>query len=49
MAVACLFWRILFEDTGGQNPSSWVRCLSKKEPIVVNGERWDWPESYYNG
>lgn len=44
-AVVCLFWRMLFEDTGGSNGGSWLRFL-KKEPIVVNGKKWDWPESY---
>lgn len=45
MAVACLFWRMLFEPTGGPNSRPWTTFL-KREPIVVNGRLWDWPESY---
>ena len=38
-AVACLFWRILFEG-------NWHTYIPKDEPIIVNGKKWDWPESY---
>lgn len=46
MAVACLFWRLLFENTGGPNNRKWVDLLEQHEQIVVNGKVWDWPESY---
>jgi len=48
MAVACLFWRMLFEKTGGPNNRTWIEFI-KKDPIIVNGETWDWPKSYKNG
>lgn len=49
MAVACLMWRVLFETTGGQNPKPWCAYLKKDDPIVVNGKKWAWPESYKRG
>lgn len=49
MAVACLFWRMLFSDTGGQNSRPWASLLRREYPVVVNGETWGWPESYRKG
>ena len=46
MAVACLFWCMIFESSGGMEQKSWLRFLKKEEPIIVNGETWDWPQSY---
>jgi len=46
MAVACLFWRLMFENTGGSNPTNWLKFIAKNEPIIVNDVMWDWPASY---
>jgi len=47
MAVACLFYRMLFENAGGyNNPHPWIDSIKKGEPIIVNGKMWDWPLSY---
>lgn len=46
MAVACLFWRLMFQDTGGSNRKSWLSYIKSDEPIVVNGKMWRWPDSY---
>lgn len=49
MAVACLFWRLLFEKTGGPHSRCWVELIKRDEPIVVNGKTWKWPNSYRSG
>lgn len=50
MAVAALFWHILFEPIGGSRPDErWTKYIKKDEPIVVNGKTWAWPESYKRG
>ncbi len=48
MAVACLFWRLLFEDYDSRafGRRWWVDYLKRDEPLVVNGVTWSWPESY---
>jgi hypothetical protein len=46
MAIACLFWRLIFEDTAGTNPKSWLSFIKRAEPIVVNDVVWNWPNSY---
>jgi hypothetical protein len=47
MAVACLFYRMMFENAGGgNNRHNWLYAIKKDEPIIVNNETWDWPESY---
>ena len=46
MAVAHLFWRMLFEETGGPNSYRWSSYVRKEEPIIVNRKKWDWPPSY---
>lgn len=47
IAVTCLFWRMVFEDTGGSHPQTWITFIKREEPIIVNGETWDWPTSYF--
>lgn len=42
MAVACLFWRLMFEN----ERNDWLSFIVKDDPIVVNGKVWDWPTSY---
>ena len=49
LALACLFYRMLFEDTAGSNPRPWTAFVRKGEDIVVNGVTWKWPESYRGG
>lgn len=46
MAIACLFWRLKFESTGGCDSHSWLDFLDRKDPIIVNDKIWDWPKSY---
>jgi len=43
MAVACLFYLILFDSTLGPNPSNWIKYLDKDEPIWINDEVWKYP------
>lgn len=42
MAITCLLWRMIFEPSNSQG-GSWLRFLDRKEPIILNGERWAWP------
>ena len=36
MAVACLFYRMMFENAGGaSNPHNWLTFIKKEEPIIV--------------
>lgn len=41
MAVTCLFWMLLKEEI-------WIKYLTNilNEPIIINGEKWKYPESY---
>lgn len=41
LAVACLWWTCMREST------KWLEYINLSKPIIVNGETWDWPKSYY--
>lgn len=47
LAVACLFWRLMYESTGGSDTRPWLDSV-EKSPIIVNDEIWHWPDSYCN-
>jgi len=40
MALACLFWLIIFDSTLGPDPSNWIRYLDKDEPLWINDKVW---------
>lgn len=42
MAVACLFWSLMFADT------AWLSFIRKDEPLIVNDKEWEWPKSHYH-
>lgn len=49
MAVACLFYRMMFESPGGPNSYQryrWFDSIEKGEPIIVNDKMWSYPPSY---
>lgn len=45
MAVAHLCWCMLYAHVGASS-KRWIDFVDKDEPIIVNGVRWHWPDSY---
>lgn len=43
MALAALFYQILFDNTGGMNPKSWSSYIKRDDPIVINSVVWSYP------
>lgn len=40
LAMAHLFWLILFDDSDGDDPQGWSEFVKRDEPIIVNGVKW---------
>jgi hypothetical protein len=41
MAVACLFYLMLFSSPCVGNSRKWTDCIAHGEPIMINGEVWN--------
>lgn len=46
LAMAHLFWMMLFSRTGGNYNELWHNFVEQQDPITVNGVEWELPESY---
>lgn len=42
-ALAALFYLMMFSNTGGSNPSNWLKYIERGEPIVIDGKIWEDP------
>lgn len=42
-AMAALFYQLMFGNTGGPDPVSWLSFIKLEDPIVINEKMWENP------
>lgn len=43
-AVCHLFYRLIAEQRGGPTNENWTSRVKLNNEIIINGEKWNWPE-----